>query len=462
MWLEGDIDNRRRLPLSPASAPPLFEVEFDDLMSALGPFEHGPILAIAVSGGPDSLALTLLAARWAEARNGRVIGLTIDHGLRPASSGEARQTGRWLKRRGIDHHILAWTGLKPETGVQHQARKARYDRLSAWCREAGILHLVTGHHRQDQAETMALRKARQSGPNGLACMAAIRDLHGLRLLRPLLGIDKTRLIATLDQLGQDWIEDPSNRNLKFTRNRLRHDGLDTENLAGHAADYGRERFASDCRLNAMFARSVTVDPAGFARVPEATFGDLPAAIAARLLERVLMAIGGSVYPPRSSGLQGLLAAMRHDRSFSGKTLAHCQIVKRKGDWLFCHERTPVHRSMRVLQEWQTWENRFLIRSGSEKNNLVVRQLGDDGWSMRRHLAGECCMRDLPSVVRATLPSIWQGTRLLSIPHAGLFDRSFDSSALHLKFRPSTPLANAPFAAHMCQNLAEATVALRHC
>ena len=241
-------ESGRRKLAHPIEISLLSDMEFDRLMAALGPFEHCPLIAVAVSGGPDSLALTLLASRWAKSRGGRVIGLTVDHGLRRASAEEARQTGLWLKNHGIEHHRLTWTGPKPTTGLQQRARTARYDLLAGWCRQAGILHLLTAHHRQDQAETLALRKARQSGANGLAGMAAIRELQGLRLLRPFLDVDKNRLTATLGQLGQRWIDDPSNRHLDFTRNRLRHDGLDTTSLADQAGHYGRKRAASDRRL----------------------------------------------------------------------------------------------------------------------------------------------------------------------------------------------------------------------
>ena len=99
--------------------------------------------------------------------------------------------------RRIEHRILRWTGPKPATGVQAAAREARYALLGAWCRDAGVLHLLLAHHLDDQAETVALRQARQSGPDGLAGMAAVRELKGSRLLRPLLSVPKDRLRATL-------------------------------------------------------------------------------------------------------------------------------------------------------------------------------------------------------------------------------------------------------------------------
>lgn len=445
-------------------ATPLADAEFDDLMGALGPFEKKPALVIAVSGGADSLALTLLAQRWAASRGGRAIGLTVDHGLRPGSSEEARQTGRWLSAYNIEHHILTWTGPKPTTGLQREAREARYHRLTTWCRDAGILHLLTGHHRQDQAETVALRKARKSGPDGLAGMAAIRDLQGMRLLRPLLGIDKARLIATLDRRQQAWIDDPSNRNPSFSRNRLRRDGIDHEQLLTEAACHGHDRYVSEKQRHAAHARTACLDPAGFAWVAESLIGDLEDQLAAPLAARLLMTVSGGVYPPRSHGLKQLLHAMRHDRPFAGKTLGHCRILSRKGRWLFCCENTLSSTLTLIPGIWQNWENRFLARSrhqDQENQGLSLRQLGDDGWPKRHDLVVQGRSREIPQAARTSLPSIWRGETLLAIPHIGRYERSFDPSLLDLHFRPATPLANAPFAAHMCAYSTDQTVALAH-
>lgn len=449
MPLAAGFVSAQRLPAEPVEIAPLVDTEFGGLMAALGPFEYRPLLAVAVSGGPDSLALTLLASRWARSRDGKVVGLTVDHGLRTASAEEARQTGRWLKDYGIEHHSLTWAGPKPLAGLQQQAREARYDLLTTWCRQAGILHLLTAHHRQDQAETVALRKARQSGANGLAGMAAIRDLRALRLLRPLLGVDKDRLMATLDQEGQRWIDDPTNRNLEFTRNRLRHDGLDIAGLASLAGRCGREREAADRKLHAALVTAVVPDPAGFARLSCPLFDDLPAHLADSLVPRVLMTIGGTVYPPRSRSLERLLHAMRHDRTHACQTLSRCRIHKQKGQWLICREGASSPALALVPGQWQNWDNRFLIRSRSRLDGLAVRQLGDQAWAMRNKLIEKEKMRRIPAAARSSLPSLWQGENLLAIPHLGLFARSFDPSVLDLKFRPAMPLANAPFAAHMC-------------
>ncbi|MGH6981766.1 MAG: tRNA lysidine(34) synthetase TilS, partial [Stellaceae bacterium] len=203
------------------TAPPVAAPEFADAMAALGPFERRPRVAVAVSGGADSMALLLLAREWAAARQGDVTALTIDHKLRPEAAKEARRVARWCKARGVVHRTLAWRGKKPKGDIQAAARAARYRLLEDWCVDAGVLHLLLAHHQDDQAETFLLRLARGSGLDGLAAIAPVAERPGCRLLRPLLAMSHGRLVATLEARGQVWLDDPSNDNERYARVRMR-------------------------------------------------------------------------------------------------------------------------------------------------------------------------------------------------------------------------------------------------
>ena len=159
--------------MSAAASEPLTGGQFSSLMAPFAPFELRPVLAIAVSGGRDSLALALLAHDWAGALDGRIVGLIVDHGLRRESADEAAKTRDLLVRHGIAAEVLRWRGAKPASGLQEAAREARYRLLLAACRRRGILHLLVAHHADDQAETVVMRAARGSGPDGLAGMASL-------------------------------------------------------------------------------------------------------------------------------------------------------------------------------------------------------------------------------------------------------------------------------------------------
>ena len=267
------------------------EASFDALMEGLGPFEDRPHIAVAVSGGADSLCLALFAGRWAERRGGRVVGLTVDHGLRPEAGDEALQVGRWLERPGIEHRVLKWTGPKPVSGIQAAARRARYRLMSSWCREKGFLHLLLGHTGDDQAETLLLRLSSGSGPDGLAAMSAIRETPDVRMLRPWLGVAKQALVETLTAQGQDWIEDPSNQDHSFARVRVRKTmkdgGFRPKDLALAAHRFGRARQVMEAEASRLLARVARIHPAGFAELQCAPLVAAPDEISLRALSRVL-------------------------------------------------------------------------------------------------------------------------------------------------------------------------------
>jgi tRNA(Ile)-lysidine synthase len=315
--------------VSTADDRPVDATEFVRLMAPFDPFEHAPIVAVAVSGGRDSLALALLANEWAIARGGRIVGLIVDHALRPESAAEAATTAALLGRHGCDSEILRWSGTKPRTGLQEAARAARYRLLREACHRRGVLHLLVAHHADDQAETVAMRAARQSGPDGLAGMSGAVELPEVRLLRPLLGISRQRLTATLLARGVAWIDDPSNADPRFERARLR---------AGHrptapAADTGRA--AREQRLAVASVEALVVSPAGDVAIDRSAFARLGRDQQARLLSRVVQAVGGGDHPPRRDRLERaagrLCGPVARGKSGSAQdfTLSACRLLLRQ-------------------------------------------------------------------------------------------------------------------------------------
>lgn len=270
--------------------------EFARLMAPFEPFECAPVVAVAVSGGRDSLALALLARQWATARGGRIVGLVVDHALRPESAAEAATTEALLGRHGCDVEILRWSEAKPRAGLQDAARTARYRLLREACHRLGILHLLVAHHADDQAETVTMRAARRSGPDGLAGMSAAVELPEVRLLRPLLGVPRSRLTATLLARGVPWLDDPSNGDLRFERARLRA----ARQPAAPAADRGRS--TRELKLAAVSVEVLEISPAGDVAIDRSAFARLGHDQQARLLSRVVQAVAGGDHPPRRDRL----------------------------------------------------------------------------------------------------------------------------------------------------------------
>jgi tRNA(Ile)-lysidine synthase len=211
-----------------------------------------PALVLAVSGGPDSIALMWLAARWRRslARGPRLVAVTVDHGLRAESAREANDVKRLARSLDLAHHTLRWTGAKPKTGLPAAARTARYRLLAKAARDHGATHILTAHTRDDQAETLLMRMLRGSGIAGLAAMVRQSPREGVMLARPLLNISKSQLVATLKKAKISFADDPTNRDIHFTRPRLRAlmpalaaEGGDARNLARLASRLARANAA---------------------------------------------------------------------------------------------------------------------------------------------------------------------------------------------------------------------------
>jgi tRNA(Ile)-lysidine synthase len=429
-------------------------------MGSLGPFERRPRLAVAVSGGRDSMCLCLLADHWARARGGEVSGLVVDHGLRPTAAAEAGQVAAWLGAHGIDHRTLVWSAAKPTTGVQAAARTARYRLLGEWCQGAGVLHLLLGHHLEDQAETVALRQARHSGADGLAAMAAVRELSGFRLLRPLLAVPKARLLATLVRAGQPWLDDPSNLADRFARSRLRRGAdLDPTRLVHVATVAARERAARDRCTAAWLASHARIDPAGFATLATAALTSAPLELRRRVLQQVLMAVGGACYPPRRARLARLLDEVK-DGLAGGRTLAGCRILPGPQALLICREPKVIADVVPLIAGAPVlWDGRFRLELTGDAPSLVVRALGHIGLPQLTVLGRSQPGRDLPAPVRPSLPSLWAGDQLLAVPHLGLIrPRLVQRARIIARFGPASVIAGAPF---YMPRAAGSTTLLRH-
>jgi tRNA(Ile)-lysidine synthase len=328
-------------PVSAAEANKLFE-----------PLAQASALVLAVSGGADSTALLVLAARWRAARKTgpTLVAVTIDHGLRPESAAEARAVKRLARRLGVRHRTLRWSGQKPKTGLQQAARIARYGLLAAFARTARANHILTAHTLDDQAETVLIRLSRGSGISGLCGMRSMtplalagrmpnhsqrspslvqsfsaQSLHSpggptqpklqpktqlntrgdkargeLLLVRPFLETPKARLIATLQAADIPHVEDASNGDPRFARSRLRElmpalarEGLDAGRLALFARRVQRAETALEAAVDIAAARTARRDftNAGAVTFDAESFFNLPQEIALRLLARALAQSG---------------------------------------------------------------------------------------------------------------------------------------------------------------------------
>ena len=298
-------------------------------------------IGLAVSGGPDSLALLLLAA---EARPLQVEAATVDHGLRPESRGEAEMVAQLCERLAIPHRILTATwDEKPETAIQERARLMRYSLLGEWARERNLQAIVTAHHLDDQAETFLMRLARGAGVRGLAGMRRLARVAGadVALVRPLLGWRHSELEAVCAAAGAEPVEDPSNHDEQFERVRMRGvladaDWLDAAAVAASASHLAEAEGALHWATTLEWRRSVTQGGGQIVYRPT----DAPREIRRRIIRRAVLALAteGGGAELRGRELDQLLAALR-----SGRRATLRGVLCAGGpEWRF--SRAPVRRS----------------------------------------------------------------------------------------------------------------------
>ena len=430
-------------------AAPLGLAEFSALLDCLADFETSPFVAVAVSGGPDSLALAILASRWAQQRGGSICALSVDHRLRLESESEAARVSRWLAVRSIRHEILVWHGEKPRTGIQEAARLARYRLLDDWCRAQGCLHLLTAHHGDDQFETHLLRRKAGSGPVGLAGMSAIRELDNCRILRPLLGIAKARLLGTLAAENQPYISDPSNRNLAFARARLRADegasGIqEAEATLDEIGALAQERVVHEHACDALLARSAVLHRAGFAMLDTSSLLAVSPSVAEQALSALVFALGGRSYPPRRRSVAKLLLALG-GKAPGSRTLGGFRFVSWRNHILTLRELAHAPEPVTVPPGATfVWDRSFEVASSPTAQPLTLGYLGKVGVSKIGRQALRSQGPLLPPLVYPILPGFWDERGLASVPSLG-YVRDGSIVLPSLNFRPVNSLSHASFA-----------------
>jgi tRNA(Ile)-lysidine synthase len=404
---------------------PITPTEAEALLAPLWRFPRG---ALAVSGGPDSVALMQLAARGRETLGGRLelAVHTVDHGLRPESRAEAEQVGRMAASLGLPHVILTWVNKGAQSGgVQARARAARYDLMAAHCHANDIPALVTAHTLDDQAETFLMRLKRGSGLDGLAAIPERGDWAGIVLLRPLLDVPKARLLATLDAAGVAFVSDPSNVDPRFERARVRGRAdalaalsLTPEALALAARRLRRARQALESVAQEFLAANSEISEAGYALIDRAALQAVPHEIALRALAQLIGAVGGGETPVQLSKLEHLFAAVLENPA-KAHTLGRCRLEP-------CAGRLGIFREVRGQGlpearlspgERLLWDNRFRIELGAtESKPVMVKALGESGWRSLRERSA--LASSLPRLAGRTLPSCWRGDQLLGLPLLG--------------------------------------------
>ena len=350
------------------------------LAQLFAPAAAEPVIALAVSGGPDSLALMLLVQRWAAelANAPKIVVYSVDHGLRPEARDEVAMVLDIAARLGLVARGLAWTDEKPETGISEAARQARYGLMGAAMRENGASLLLTAHHRADQAETVLMRLAHGSGIEGLKGIAPIAQVEGIRIFRPLLDVEPTALATIVEEAGLTAAQDPSNHDTSYERVRWRKllpalaaEGLDGAALSRFATRMAEADQALSQLADAAFAELVKLDGFGAATLPRAAFTTLSPAIGRRVLSRVLNIVGGRQKPRALGQVERLYDQIAGDSLPRGAPLLGA-VIRFKGENLTISRepgRALPAETPLPPQRDLVWDERFLITNLSDATSF---------------------------------------------------------------------------------------------
>jgi tRNA(Ile)-lysidine synthase len=376
----------------------------ENLFAALREERH---IAVAVSGGSDSMALLRLAGQWSQHRI-KISVLTVDHGLRSEAAAEAIKVAEWCALVGLEHHTLRWEGLKPKTGLQAKARVARYDLLSAWCKANGVAYLLTGHTMDDQAETVLMRQQRTDTAESLAGIWETAVWDGVKVFRPLLGQSRADLRTYLVSLGQPWIEDPSNSDRRFERVRVRQTLAEEDRrveLADIAVKAGQTARALAVDTEQWINAQLTSYPEGFGAIPRAGFCELDPALQRRVLQQLLLIYGAGTRA--EPGELDYLAKWIMGQGISRRTLGGAMLACRQSSVLIGREWARISPDPAVVPDSGEilWDGRFLIQAPPQAQVVPVGRL-----------RGVARREEIPSFVQQSLPAVFTGDGGAVIPH----------------------------------------------
>ncbi|WP_170561042.1 tRNA lysidine(34) synthetase TilS [Ruegeria atlantica] len=371
-------------------------------------------LGVAVSGGSDSVALLLLLNEIAQGAQVELFAATVDHGLRPESEDEARKVSTLAAGLGITHQILKWKGWTGDGNLQDQARQARYRLLAEWANSNAISAIALGHTADDQAETFLMRLGRAAGITGLSGMSNERNMNGVTLLRPVLGVTRQTLRDYLSGERVDWIEDPSNQDLRFDRIKARQAlidlaelGITAKSLTRVAENLAQAREALE-RFTQESARKIAKVETGDVCLDRVAFQTLPKEIQRRLLVGCVAWIAGQGYPPRQTSVDQAVKAVEDG---SATSIGGCLLVPQANKMWICRELNAVQGE--TVRPGELWDRRWIL-SGDSVADAQIRPLGEEG------LPRVPDWRSLgkPRKVLLASPAVWRADELISAPNAG--------------------------------------------
>lgn len=405
--------------------------EASELFSGLLKYQS---ICIAVSGGRDSMSLLRLLERWKQLNIDapKIIAVSVNHALRKESELECKLVKSWCNELEIEHHTLTWSGIKPQTSVQQKAREARYKLLLDFCNKNKTKALVVAHHLEDQVETFFMRLARGSGIDGLRSMQYCRVQSGVDIIRPLLNVQKNRLLVTLTNFGQKWIDDPSNLDDRYERVRIRkyienlNDiDIDSKNISKSINRLTRSQIALENISSKVFNGITTIDHAGYISIDIDKFLFCDEEIQLRVLQISLNTVSGNRYVSLNT-LEKTIKRI-HDLNFN-ITISGCQILKNKRNILIFRENRNLPTIKVIPGEKIIWDNRFIVCLEKKESSVELSAIGN--YVINSEFIKKTDLINVPKKALLTLPAGFRDGKLVLLPN---ITNIYNSSKLNACF-----------------------------
>ena len=413
---------------------PLTDVRVCGLFSSY--LNHSKI-ALAVSGGRDSMALMCLVYRWKAhlALNIEIEVLTVNHNLRKAAEDECRFVKKIAKDYGFKHKILTWEHGHIETSIQEKARNARYQLMLDYVREKNIDTILTAHTSDDNIETFIMRLAKGSGLDGLKSINEIRHADGIQIERPLLSLSRSLTTEILRSTGNEWVDDPTNEDERFERVKIRNNisslssfNISSGNLTKTIQRLTRAHESISFFTNLVSQELVELSELGHADVNFDKLRNYPKEIILRVLAKALTDINGGTVS--LSSLEAVFTELiKTERC---KTLNGCQIIPQKNKYVIVRENRGISPAEIKINERISWDGRFDVHLKScDKTNIVIDQIGNAD-DLRTMIDGTS-FQSMPKYVLRTLPGGFIKDKLVLLPNT---HNIYNSGYLDVKFRIS--------------------------
>lgn len=334
----------------------------------------GPVI-LAVSGGSDSLALLHLAAGWAKTHDVELRVVTVDHGLRPEAAAEAAFVAGVCEGLNLLHYTLSWEGIKPTSGISNAARNARYMLMEEFAKDSGAREILTGHTSDDQAETLWMRNSRNGNNPQLRGMSGMANTmllpSGVVVRRPLLKFERNTLRDYLIEIGQSWLEDPSNRDMAYERVRARRalvtSDISAEQISRFAELAGRQRRLNANAVTNLLLDLVAVENGPVFSVDRNVLLDSHENIASLALQVLVALAGGREHFIPHETTEKLLSLSEGGRSNVGNSIIECQ----KDSFVLYRENRNIDSLHVSPGDRVLWDNRLQIENHTDYSYLCA-------------------------------------------------------------------------------------------